>query len=99
MTTLMDNMTDVFMVYQRDKTKLHGYVILFGNKVHGKRYIKKHLSQAWGWAIRMSQSKHWGDVTLLYKGKCIRGLSNGNIHILDKKAKYKYKLTKYEYTI
>jgi len=88
-------MITTYNIYRIDKSKLP-YVIMFGNLEHGWVCTKDELKEFWGKAIRSSQNRHFGDVTLLYNGKLIRSINNANVKILDKEVRYKYNCNKYD---
>jgi len=79
-------MITISFVYQVDKTKLDvEYVIMFGNMESGWGCTAKELKEVWKKALKCSMSISYGDITLLRKGKLIRGVQNIQTPILQKR--------------
>jgi hypothetical protein len=86
---VLNNAYNLSDVYQ-------GWTVKFGNAYYGY-YTEnpKSVCKMWAMAIRQSQGKYPGDVSLFKNGKIIRGMANGNAKILDKDIRYRYTVTKY----
>lgn len=69
-----------------DTNSLNGYTIVFGNLNWGYHISddKELLIKLWKYCIHLSQAKFYGDITLFYNCKLIRGINNANISILMK---------------
>lgn len=73
------------------------YLILFGNREEGWQCSHEELKTYWRMAVKNSKYRHYGDVTLLYKGQIIRSVHNFQRKILDKSTPYYCHYTKNAY--
>lgn len=86
-------MNTIFKVYSildhySEYNNLEDYMIVFGNREEGWNCSKEELSLMWSKAIRCSKYRYYGDLTLFYKSKLIRGLHNAIEKLLDKNIQY-----------
>mgnify|MGYP000544763945 CR=1 FL=1 len=83
--------------YGIDSFTKDAYSILFGSCRFGWEFQDVDLKYVWSVGIRLSTSKHFGDICLFYKGQLIRAILNADVNIRNKTAHYKYECIKYKF--
>lgn len=73
------------------------YSIIFGNCRFGWEFQDTDLKYVWSVGIRLSMSRHFGDIYLFYKGQLVRVIMNAGSKIRDKSYLYNYECLKYKF--